>query len=227
MENGGQSLTNVSANLIGYQKFLQMLKTFLKGMVLFQKKGFVHNDIKPDNILINKNKISLIDFSLLTDTKGIYSEDTMIVLDYHDYFNAPEYFIYHVINEEGYFDKKEVYDFLMYKDFFKKDHFSKFDSKMFQKQIKEFLAKIFIDKNETVKLFNPKLVLKADVFSFAYILDSILRRHVVKFKYDKDVMFVEKLLQQCQNGNPYKRPSFRVLYNRVCKEYDRLYPDSK
>jgi serine/threonine protein kinase len=47
--------------------------TIFEGICLFQKKGFIHYDVKTDNILYNKktNKFVFIDFGLSDDRKTI------------------------------------------------------------------------------------------------------------------------------------------------------------
>ena len=67
--------------------FLQFLTFFKKYIEL----GFVHRDIKPDNMLINSKKISLIDFGLQTNAKNITSEDNEWFMEAKYFVSPPEF----------------------------------------------------------------------------------------------------------------------------------------
>lgn len=88
-QNGGSSLSNMKQMDIStfVRLFLQFLTFFKKYIEL----GFVHRDIKPDNMLINSKKISLIDFGLQTHAKNITSEDNEWFMEAKYFVSPPEF----------------------------------------------------------------------------------------------------------------------------------------
>lgn len=88
-QNGGSSLTHMKQMDISMfvKLFLQFLKYFKKYIEL----GFVHRDIKPDNMLINSKKISLIDFGLQTNAKHIASKDNEWFMEAKYFVSPPEF----------------------------------------------------------------------------------------------------------------------------------------
>ena len=94
MEYGGETLD--STRNIDTNKLLN----FLIGIQKLINYGFVHNDIKGVNILINEEKMSLIDFGLMKHKTQIFRESFHLKFNYIYY--PPEYkiigFLYDFVN---------------------------------------------------------------------------------------------------------------------------------
>jgi len=74
-----------------FLKYLKMLGPILEGMVKFEKHGYVHSDIKPSNILILKDKMYLIDFSLMGMNHDIYKKNRIPILIDNNPYYPPEF----------------------------------------------------------------------------------------------------------------------------------------
>lgn len=219
MENGGLPFDEVKSHSVRYNVFLKMLRTFFKGMIEFQKLGYVHNDLKPGNVLINNKKISLIDFSLVLKKDEVYSNVNINSLSRYGYYYPPEYYIYYLkINN---YSKKDIiykitdHDFLL--------NSSEVADGNYETSVIQFVN-VLEDKLKKYKLseiFTPELALKADVFSFYHILDAVLYKHVIIYDNSQQKTFIEKLMNKIRNGNPFQRPSFQELYKIVNKEINK------
>jgi serine/threonine protein kinase len=108
--DGGDEL-NESKDKISYSQFLVTLKNFTEGFILLHKGGLIHQDLKPPNVLIKKDKMNLIDFGLSIKTEDAYRENEDSFLDYQYVYFPPEYFLINYIcnglNEFYNLNKKE------------------------------------------------------------------------------------------------------------------------
>ena len=91
-EYGGFDLSQASRRYSFETLFRAMWRVF-KGLVILDKKGYVHADIKPENMVYNDqtNKLALIDFGLTTE-KSIIFTDEMSYLHKHVYRYYPSEF---------------------------------------------------------------------------------------------------------------------------------------
>lgn len=219
LENGGLPFDEVPSYSVKYKMFLKMLRTFFKGMIEFQKLGYVHNDMKPGNVLINKKKISLIDFGLLLKKDEIYSNKNLNYLARYNYYYPPEYYIYFLkINN---YNKDDIIYKITEKDFLL-NSFEIQDQK-YEESVIEFINELEkkLKKQKISKIFTPELALKADVFSFYHVLDAVLYRHIIIYSDSRQKHFIEQLTSMIRNGNPFKRPTFQELYKIVDNEINK------
>lgn len=90
-EYGGKSIEK------SRESFMMLFKNFdalLKGVYKMVKSGYVHLDIKPQNILVNKYlHLSLIDFGLLTRTSEVYTKSKAKILSHRYDYYPPEFLV--------------------------------------------------------------------------------------------------------------------------------------
>ena len=225
LENGGTTV-NSNKTPITYVKFLQLFQQFLKGMLIFQAKNKVHLDIKPPNVLINQNKISLIDFSLTSDASDVYKYENYQVLSYMYPYYPPEFYIAssvlvylhsHATEPNAFqYISKGLYKRLENDKYFE-SKYMKEKADRYKKGIKKFIKQLkeFTNVND---VFNVEMALKADVFALSYIISAL--SDVIIYTNQKQKKFVEKLCTKCSEPNPYDRVSMQELYDIVSTEHN-------
>jgi serine/threonine protein kinase len=95
---GGIDLADVLSKQKGTPaKFNSILKSFkplIEGLKLIINKKYLHVDIKPENILLHKDRIYLIDFGLMTPIYEIYNKEYILTHDYPYYPPEFKYSVY-------------------------------------------------------------------------------------------------------------------------------------
>jgi len=93
-EYGGVSLSRAARHVDPVILF-KGFETILKGLIVLDRKGWAHLDIKPDNIVYNKdtNKMSLIDFGLSRKQNKIYTKETLYLREYEYPYYPPEFLL--------------------------------------------------------------------------------------------------------------------------------------
>jgi len=90
---GGYPVSRMLKTSSDFKTFFKNLLPLLTGIQKLLDKNIVHQDIKPANILINdKNKISLIDFGLMTNK--VYDDSNIHILRHTYPWYPPEFKIY-------------------------------------------------------------------------------------------------------------------------------------
>ena len=87
-EKSGSPLSNTNFK---FKLYLDLLITFYKNLKDFHRKGFVHRDIKHDNVLYNveKNKLVLIDFGTTYNISDINNGNFFVNSDINQLSNNP------------------------------------------------------------------------------------------------------------------------------------------
>lgn len=219
-ENGGARIDQMR-HKITYANFLKMFLTFINGMKKMQDQGYVHQDIKPNNVLINEKKISLIDFGLMNYNTNIYNIENKR-LKYKEYrFYPPEYFIAWLFlkNEIVVETTDDLDNIMKVLDSSKHNYFNNLIFKRnstllnhYKNGINNFI-KYLREKNLTSfsDIFTPSLALKTDVFSIGHLLASLLSRESIVFDNSSQENFVFSLHYSCMTINPFSRISINDI----------------
>jgi serine/threonine protein kinase len=228
LQNGGISVNNKYK--ISYYNSLVLLRRLFKGLMLMQQKKLIHCDIKPENVLINNEKLSLIDFGLSTKSNKLYTKYNVKLLSYKNYpYIPPEFFIaslflkydkyisakkanseyfienlYNVLERSGFFDQRYLINDLKLRENYMKGILN------FIKTIK--LKKIYKFRD----IFNEEFAFKVDVFSMSYIIASLNKN--MKFTNNDQKLFINKIHKTCLDPNPYTRKSLLDIYTMIDNE---------
>jgi serine/threonine protein kinase len=223
LENGGMHLDNF--NNISYKKFLKLFEKFLQGMIKLNENKLVHGDIKPDNILINKTKINLIDFGHMLSAKNVYNKEYYGRLSAFYRFYPPEFFIASILlkcknNISTKLDN--VLDIMKKKEYFDKTNIPNKIHEFYYSGIKKFIKDI---KSRHLTnyddIFTEKLALQTDIYSLSLIIKEFINTKKIDYKTKKEYNFLLKIYKRCKNPNPYDRINIYSLYTLVYNEYNK------
>ena len=229
LENGGVRVDRYDS--ISYRDFLDKFKIFIEGMLKIQTNGLVHQDIKPGNVLISDQKISLIDFGLMTDENSVFVKDNYKLLNYMNYpFYPPEFFMASIMlnqSSNNYARKlKKLQAIMKRKKFFDQGFLLRNTSlqKKYTTGVRSFIDEI-IDRgiSSNSELFNTAMARKADVFSTAYIISALNK--VIDFANQDQKDFVDNIYNKCIEINPYSRITFQELHKLLQKEIQKTGSD--
>ena len=238
LEYGGVPV-NIHEGKLDYKKFLQLFRKFLKGMTNLQRQNIVHRDIKPPNVLINNNKISLIDFGLSIDAHDVYKVTNIDILSYKQYiYYPPEFFIAAIMIQnknmfEENFEKmkyhlKRIIYYLEKDDYFNREDYNHNNQFLTftMKGIQDFAENIIHNRYSKINdIFTDDIALKSDVYSIAHII--VVFHNLIDYKSNDQKKFVEEIFTNCINANPYNRISMNDLFEKVSKEYTNIIRSKK
>lgn len=225
---GGISLKELLKIPGSPEKFLILLSKFkpiLNGLKKLHNAKYVHQDIKPPNILFDTHKLYLIDFGIMTHTNHIYTENNMYVLKYDYPYYPPEYKLYvYKNNTFNTFYKKFLANF----DFI-------FSIGGQHVDLLYYISKLGINMQEDLqKLYKKRYdkssysTEKIDIYSLGIVLlqlfiwSGMFKLNYLNIKDQKDqftleiIDFIKGMLEFDIN----KRFDFNELisnYNRICR----------
>jgi serine/threonine protein kinase len=77
-----------------------LFSNVFKGVKIIKDKGYVHNDIKPENMLYDKkgNRINIIDFGLVTGKETLFTKEQLNRASFSYIYYPPEYKLYAILN---------------------------------------------------------------------------------------------------------------------------------
>ena len=221
LENGGVHLDKF--NKISYKKFLKLFKKFLQGMIKLNENKLVHTDIKPDNILITKTKINLIDFGCMIPAKVLYNDEHNFRLSAYYSVYPPEFFIASILLKcKNNISKKldNILNIMIKRNYFDKKNISEFYKKIYYSGIQKFIKHI---KSQNLTnyndIFTEKLALQSDIYSLSFIISNFY--HIIHDMTEQEKDFMLGLVLRCQNANPYTRIDIYSLYLLVNNEYNK------
>jgi serine/threonine protein kinase len=213
LENGGKKLTDEYQ--LSYNKFLELFKPFIKGIIKLHKNGIVHRDIKPANVLIKKTKISLIDFGLSCRSKDVFKEKYNHILSYHYTWYPPEFYIAYILLR-GYSlqNSESILHIMKHEGYFTHSYMTLSLQNIYEEGISKFIEDV---KQSGITnfddIFTPELALKSDMFPIAHLI-SALNKNII-YKNSEQKSFIEYLYNRCIDCNPYTRISSEELYNII------------
>lgn len=234
-------ITTAYPNLNIYQ-FLKNLLEVLKGLELLLKNGFVHRDIKMDNILYNGEKIILIDFGLLTTVEEVFKGTNLELYYENDPFYYPnEMFLFSAL-----LLKKEITDTNIHKFLKSLATFIAFHKNKFS-QIPEYLKEIERLNNylsakskaynsyfketynkDTIHLFDMNEIImslskKIDLYQMGIVIYQLVISMITIYnpnEIKKIPLGIFQLLREMLEPNPFERIDITGVINK----YSRLFP---
>jgi serine/threonine protein kinase len=175
-------LKNEKGSIIKFMKLFIKFRPILIGIKKMLKYNYIHQDIKPGNILYNKKskKLFLIDFGILTNSSHIYTHSNSYALIYNYPYYPPEYKLF---NFNGSFNKYYNIVLKNYKFNFiiqnKNINLLKIIHENIGIDIVNNLKTVYDNLNSSKKIFNPN---KVDLFSIGIV---ILELYVWSGLYNK------------------------------------------
>ncbi len=205
-EHGGKDLWNFAAKGVsGEEAFLKMFLKFepvFRGMQRLNDANWLHLDLKPENIVYNGKKVSVVDFGMMARVADLYDKVHRPLLMYDYPYYPPEFKLY-VMSKT--FNRDA--DFNKFKSFFDRNFsvINVMDEPTATKQLARF-----------VKMYNPNdfdsMFKKSDIYAMGMTLMVVLRSAVEK---DTPLTFIAStLIRDMMNCNPYERPDWGEVLRR-------------
>jgi len=93
-EYGGYDIKE-SCRRYAFEEMFRALRTPFQGIIILKEKGYVHVDIKPENLVFNigTGKMSLIDFGLAKSASKLYIKDNDYIFKHSYPYYPPEFLL--------------------------------------------------------------------------------------------------------------------------------------
>jgi serine/threonine protein kinase len=219
LEYGGKKISDVSKYSIPFKTFIQFIKPLLKGIAKLHSLKLIHQDIKPSNMLLNENKISLIDFGISEFANKLYSDKNERLSQQYKY-HPPEFYIAYLLlqykNSRSSFQTKLE---TVIEDLINDGRLHEiFDSSKVERvsdELADFVLEIRENDYTYDEVFNEDMAFKCDVYSLGFIFKEFHKK-IIFDNQDQKYVF-QKLHDMCSEINPYKRSSLQNLIDNVTK----------
>lgn len=223
-ENGGTEI--LLHPKISYIAFLKLFKQFLQGIEILHSKNIVHRDMKPSNVLLKSDKLSVIDFGLSCHVSKVFTTESYHVLSYLYKYYPPEFFVCYLILKNKGRNKKQfneflntIYETMTKNGYFNQSYMNKEIKQQYEVGVLQFLQNIRDEGLYKFKdIFTKDMAFKADVFGIGHVIIHLY--HIIDFENDSQKLFVDSLKRYCLECNPYNRITVSDLYQLVQKEAD-------
>lgn len=218
MEYGGKDVNTLPDKSIPFKVFIKYFKTFLEGLKTFHSYDMIHYDIKPANILVSPNKLSLIDFGISIHVDKMYSSENKGRLSDFYVYHAPESFMaYLLLNDkqsqssfQNHLDTvvREMDEYGFFNELWEDNKIEKVQS-----ELRAFVENIKTNKYSFQQVFNADMAFKCDVYSLSFVIKELS----YKIVYDNDMQkeFIRELYSKCSAINPDNRASLKTLLQYI------------
>jgi serine/threonine protein kinase len=211
---GGIQLDNIEIN---DYNFIKALIIMCKSLQTLHQLGFVHRDIKPQNILYNNDnyKLSLIDFGLCIPFNEVYTNKEKWWV-YSEYFISPPE--YNIIEKDNKYKNLDI----IYNTFYKNDDF-------YIKKKKEY--DVFLNKYNNINNIEDipeeikKIAYKGDIYSLGISLLLLYNQNNIKITHENKELIMQKISNLINNmiiTNPFDRYDLTDVVNDLF-ELEKLY----
>lgn len=218
MEYGGKDIESLSDKSIPFKYFIKNFKTFLEGLKVFHSFDMIHYDIKPSNILVSSNKMSLIDFGISIPVDKMYSSENKKRLSDFYVFHSPESFMAYLLFD----DKQSQSSFQNHLNTVvnEMDEYGYFNElwennkiEMVKSELTDFVNILKYNNYSYQQVFNADMAFKCDIYS----LNFVVKEFSHKIIYDNDMQkeFIRELYSMCSAINPVKRASISQLLKYI------------
>jgi hypothetical protein len=222
---GGRDLWNVigSADKAGnvnntFVKLFLKFEPLFRGVHRLNSMGYLHLDIKVENIVFDGSKLFLVDFGLMNSKSQMLSKSQKPLLSYDYPYYPPEFkflAVLRTINPQT--------DFMKFKAFFMRNFgvISVKEESVVHKELERFFAAYIFQSDRSMD--GEKILDKADIYSVGVTL-MILYSYIVA-KDDYRTYIIYDLIKDMVNCNPYERPSWEEILRRVDEIKDLISPE--
>jgi hypothetical protein len=213
-EYAGTNLHNIKCKAINFNKFSNMLYIFFKAFKEYQNAGYCHGDINYGNILINNEKLSLIDFGLEKKLNNIYNESNYSMFEHNYSFYPPEFRLYILYLKNNKYKINEIlnYSTININSLFTKSDYGNFDLYTKFEIYKEILN---VWKNFNINMLDPK---KIDIYSLG--VNLYIFRKCIKFNNKDELIKYNLLLKNMINMNVNKRYDVNDILNYIKNNFN-------
>lgn len=213
--HGGRDLWNVIGTINEndtkpndtFVRLFLKFEPLFRGVKRLNSMGYLHLDIKLENIVYDGNKMSLVDFGLMNSKSRMMTKGQERLLFDYPYY-PPEFKFLAVLRSIN-----PQTDFSKFKAFFMRNFgvISVRNESEVHKELERFFASYSFQSDRS--LDGEKLFDKADLYSVGVSL-LILYTYTVQ-KDDYRTYIIYDLIKDMVNCNPYERPSWDEVLRRV------------
>lgn len=224
-EYGGISLRDACVTIHPHALF-STFKPLFVGLVTLSKKGWIHCDIKPENMLFNveTRKTVFIDWGMLTNNKDVYIKNSKMFFSYPYYYYPPEFIMYfNEHNKKMGFNSIPPIDVLRNFKLFFGNQFVKDSLKNVSDKLYNTVYKVMVDdfvsymSKPDLHIFDPS---KIDVFALGISLIQMIVNESGIHRYSKKLK-EDLLVLACKMC--YLNPVKRMKPEDALEKFEKLY----
>ncbi len=191
-----------------FVKLFLKFEPIFRGVTKLNSMGYLHLDIKVENIVFDGHKLYLVDFGLMNTKSQMMSKSQISHLSYDYPYYPPEFkflAVLRTINPQT--------DFLKFKAFFMRNFgvIAVKEESLIHKELERFFASYIFQNDRS--LDGERFLDKADIYSVGVTL-MILYSYLV-LNDDHRTYIIHDLVKDMVNCNPYERPTWEEVLRRL------------